>query len=432
MLLLLGFLVLVQTALLVMAALTLDRGREDMRLFLSAASGQPGTASARTQDAPKAPDAQGAPDVSNVPHVPNVPHAGRELPAAGQRLSAAQPPVSASGPASGGVLSLSQPGSVAPFRQQPLSPAQAAGPVGVQLSGQGEMRQGEAGQAAAAGPADPSAPAGADAPADAKQLAALLARYPLEQPSDQSLDQQGTGKRPQPLLFAARANALAGALPSLRLTLDHAEAAASAGPVPDIGSFSATALEASLRKLSGARRLDRASVDRLLAIVPGIAAGREPAAPATSAAAGKPSPAAAAPGASAPSTALLMFTSPDCRHCQTMQALLGRLADNLAFPLLFMPLGSPARALYTQPGAQPAEEERARMQGWLDAASDWLVQVSGSRVTWVPCFVWVMDDEVRMATLNRRDVLVLAAWLNARCLAQQASGTQPARPGQQS
>lgn len=408
MLLLLGFLVLVQTALLVMAALTLDRGREDMRLFLSAASGQPGTASARTQDAPKAPDAQGAPDVSNVPHVPDVPHAGRELPAAGQRLSAAQPPVSASGPASGGVLSLSQPGSVAPFRQQPLT------------------------QAEASGPADPSAPAGADAPADAKQLAALLARYPLEQPSDQSLDQQGTGKRPQPLLFAARANALAGALPSLRLTLDHAEAAASAGPVPDIGSFSATALEASLRKLSGARRLERASVDRLLAIVPGIAAGREPAAPATSAAAGKPSPAAAAPGASAPSTALLMFTSPDCRHCQTMQALLGRLADNLAFPLLFMPLGSPARALYTQPGAQPAEEERARMQGWLDAASDWLVQVSGSRVTWVPCFVWVMDDEVRMATLNRRDVLVLAAWLNARCLAQQASGTQPARPGQQS
>lgn len=290
----------------------------------------------------------------------------------------------------------------------------AAGPA-AQLTGTATSQAAPASRAALPEPGVPAAPAGQPVPADPIDsiapidpidpagLAALLARYPLEAQAD------GPGRT---IRFAARAEAQASGLPSLRLVLEHSALADAAVSSPDVTfpAVSAAELEASVRKLSGARRLERAQADSLLATVPGIAAGAEK----TSA-----------------DTALLMFTSPDCRHCQTMQHMLGRLAERVSFPVLFLPLGreQSAKSLYTKPGAQPSPAEELRMQTWLDAATDWLVQAHGSTVTWVPCFVWIMGDDVRMATLNKRDVLVLAAWLNARC---PAPDTSPGRTGRHS
>lgn len=224
-------------------------------------------------------------------------------------------------------------------------------------------------------------------------LAALLARYPHASLQNHGAD---TIDKVNPILFGARKAFEAQAYPALRITAEGRE-----HKVPDIDTnMNPRDLEAILAKLASARTVSRARVDELLARVPGVLLAKDKAHDRT--------------------TALLVFTEPDCPHCKRAQGLLQGLP--LSFPVLLMPVGSgpSSLALYTREGTRPSQGELELVHSWLGLASDWFVGTCGAK-TFVPTFLWIRDNEARMGTLNSRELLVLLAMLNAQ-------GTTSAQP----
>ena len=217
-------------------------------------------------------------------------------------------------------------------------------------------------------------------------LAALLARYPHAELHNL---RAGTDDEVNPIPFGARKAFEAQAYPALRITAEGRE-----HKVPDIDTnMSPRDLEAILAKLASARTVSRARVDELLARVPGVLLAKDKAHDRT--------------------TALLVFTEPDCPHCKSAQGLLQGLP--LSFPVLLMPVGSgpSSLALYTREGTRPSQGELELVHSWLGLASDWFVGTCGAK-TFVPTFLWIRDNEARMGTLNSRELLVLLAMLNAQ------------------
>lgn len=217
-------------------------------------------------------------------------------------------------------------------------------------------------------------------------LAALLARYPHASLQNHGAD---TIDKVNPILFGARKAFEAQAYPALRITAEGRE-----HKVPDIDTnMNPRDLEAILAKLASARTVSRARVDELLARVPGVLLAKDKAHDRT--------------------TALLVFTEPDCPHCKRAQGLLQGLP--LSFPVLLMPVGSgpSSLALYTREGTRPSQGELELVHSWLGLASDWFVGTCGAK-TFVPTFLWIRDNEARMGTLNSRELLVLLAMLNAQ------------------
>ena len=226
-------------------------------------------------------------------------------------------------------------------------------------------------------------------------LAALLARYPHASLQNHGAD---TIDKVNPILFGARKAFEAQAYPALRITAEGRE-----HKVPDIDTnMSPRDLEAILAKLASARTVSRARVDELLARVPGVLLAKDK------------------DKAHDRTTALLVFTEPDCPHCKRAQGLLQGLP--LSFPVLLMPVGSgpSSLALYTREGTRPSQGELELVHSWLGLASDWFVGTCGAK-TFVPTFLWIRDNEARMGTLNSRELLVLLAMLNAQ-------GTTSAQP----
>ena len=226
-------------------------------------------------------------------------------------------------------------------------------------------------------------------------LAALLARYPHAELHNlrADIDDEVT-----PIPFEARKAFEAQAYPALRIT-----AAGREHKVPDIDTnMSPRDLEAILAKLASARTVSRARVDELLARVPGVLLAKDK------------------DKAHDRTTALLVFTEPDCPHCKRAQGLLQGLP--LSFPVLLMPVGSgpSSLALYTKEGTRPSQGELELAHSWLGLASDWFVGTCGAK-TFVPTFLWIRDNEARMGTLSSRELLVLLAMLNAQ-------GTTSAQP----
>ena len=219
-------------------------------------------------------------------------------------------------------------------------------------------------------------------------LAALLARYPHAELQNHGAD---TIDKVSPILFGARKAFEAQAYPALRITAEGRE-----HKVPDIDTnMSPRDLEAILAKLASARTVSRARVDELLARVPGVLLAKDK------------------DKAHDRTTALLVFTEPDCPHCKRAQGLLQGLP--LSFPVLLMPVGSgpSSLALYTREGTRPSQGELELAHSWLGLASDWFVGTCGAK-TFVPTFLWIRDNEARMGTLNSRELLVLLAMLNAQ------------------
>ena len=219
-------------------------------------------------------------------------------------------------------------------------------------------------------------------------LAALLARYPHAELQNHGAD---TIDKVSPILFGARKAFEAQAYPALRITAEGRE-----HKVPDIDTnMSPRDLEAILAKLASARTVSRARVDELLARVPGVLLAKDK------------------DKAHDRTTALLVFTEPDCPHCKRAQGLLQGLP--LSFPVLLMPVGSgpSSLALYTREGTRPSQGELELVHSWLGLASDWFVGTCGAK-TFVPTFLWIRDNEARMGTLNSRELLVLLAMLNAQ------------------
>lgn len=218
-------------------------------------------------------------------------------------------------------------------------------------------------------------------------LAALLARYPHAELQNHGAD---TIDKVSPILFGARKAFEAQAYPALR-TAEGRE-----HKVPDIDTnMNPRDLEAILAKLASARTVSRARVDELLARVPGVLLAKDK------------------DKAHDRTTALLVFTEPDCPHCKRAQGLLQGLP--LSFPVLLMPVGSgpSSLALYTREGTRPSQGELELVHSWLGLASDWFVGTCGAK-TFVPTFLWIRDNEARMGTLNSRELLVLLAMLNAQ------------------
>lgn len=219
-------------------------------------------------------------------------------------------------------------------------------------------------------------------------LAALLARYPHASLQNHGAD---TIDKVNPILFGARKAFEAQAYPALRITAEGRE-----HKVPDIDTnMNPRDLEAILAKLASARTVSRARVDELLARVPGVLLAKDK------------------DKAHDRTTALLVFTEPDCPHCKRAQGLLQGLP--LSFPVLLMPVGSgpSSLALYTREGTRPSQGELELVHSWLGLASDWFVGTCGAK-TFVPTFLWIRDNEARMGTLNSRELLVLLAMLNAQ------------------
>ena len=219
-------------------------------------------------------------------------------------------------------------------------------------------------------------------------LAALLARYPHAELQNHGAD---TIDKVSPILFGARKAFEAQAYPALRITAEGRE-----HKVPDIDTnMNPRDLEAILAKLASARTVSRARVDELLARVPGVLLAKDK------------------DKAHDRTTALLVFTEPDCPHCKRAQGLLQGLP--LSFPVLLMPVGSgpSSLALYTREGTRPSQGEVTIAHSWLSLASDWFVGTCGAK-TFVPTFLWIRDNEARMGTLNSRELLVLLAMLNAQ------------------
>ena len=225
-------------------------------------------------------------------------------------------------------------------------------------------------------------------------LAALLARYPHASLQNHGAD---TIDKVNPILFGARKSfeAQGNSYPSLTITAPGKE-----GSFPDTDTEIAPRdLEAILAKLASARTVSRARVDELLARVPGVFLTRDRGTDKT-------------PDTTS-GTALLVFTEPDCPHCKRAQGLLQGLP--LSFPVLLMPVGSgpSSLALYTREGTRPSQGELELVHSWLGLASDWFVGTCGAK-TFVPTFLWIRDNEARMGTLNSRELLVLLAMLNAQ------------------
>lgn len=219
-------------------------------------------------------------------------------------------------------------------------------------------------------------------------LAALLARYPHAELQNHGAD---TIDKVSPILFGARKAFEAQAYPALRITAEGRE-----HKVPDIDTnMNPRDLEAILAKLASARTVSRARVDEFLARVPGVLLAKDK------------------DKAHDRTTALLVFTEPDCPHCKRAQGLLQGLP--LSFPVLLMPVGSgpSSLALYTREGTRPSQGELELVHSWLGLASDWFVGTCGAK-TFVPTFLWIRDNEARMGTLNSRELLVLLAMLNAQ------------------
>lgn len=223
-------------------------------------------------------------------------------------------------------------------------------------------------------------------------LAALLARYPHAELQNHGAD---TIDKVSPILFGARKAFEAQAYPALRITAEGRE-----HKVPDIDTnMNPRDLEAILAKLASARTVSMARVDELLARVPGVLLTRDRGTDKTA--------------DTTSGTALLVFTEPDCPHCKRAQGLLQGLP--LSFPVLLMPVGSgpSSLALYTREGTRPSQGELELAHSWLGLASDWFVGTCGAK-TFVPTFLWIRDNEARMGTLNSRELLVLLAMLNAQ------------------
>ena len=223
-------------------------------------------------------------------------------------------------------------------------------------------------------------------------LAALLARYPHAELQNHGAD---TIDKVNPILFGARKAFEAQAYPALRITAEGRE-----HKVPDIDTnMNPRDLEAILAKLASARTVSMARVDELLARVPGVLLTRDRGTDKTA--------------DTTSGTALLVFTEPDCPHCKRAQGLLQGLP--LSFPVLLMPVGSgpSSLALYTREGTRPSQGELELAHSWLGLASDWFVGTCGAK-TFVPTFLWIRDNEARMGTLNSRELLVLLAMLNAQ------------------
>ncbi len=250
---------------------------------------------------------------------------------------------------------------------------------------------------------------------DAARLLELMQAHPLERADNPE----------RPLAFPARQRLLAsGDLPNVRLSMvgekDGARSEGSpgqAGALPDsvlFPSLTERSLERALSRISRARALDRDMVDELLARVPGIAASTAP--DGASAPDGTANPA-----APAPRTALLVFTEPTCPHCRTALRLLSRLEERLAFPVLLLPIGESRASLdlHARAGATLTDMEASQVGEWLGAATGALCAIEGTNAPRVPTFVWVMDGDVRVSTLTRSELFVLAASLNARELALQ-------------
>ena len=222
-------------------------------------------------------------------------------------------------------------------------------------------------------------------------LAALLARYPHAELHNL---RAGTDDEVNPIPFGARKAFEAQAYPALRITAEGRE-----HKVPDIDTnMSPRDLEAILAKLASARTVSRARVDELLARVPGVLLAKDK------------------DKAHDRTTALLVFTEPDCPHCQRAQGLLQGLP--LSFPVLLMPVGSgpSSLALYTKEGTRPSQGEVTIAHSWLSLASDWFVGTCGAK-TFVPTFLWIRGNEARMGTLSSRELLVLLAMLNTQATA---------------
>ena len=227
-------------------------------------------------------------------------------------------------------------------------------------------------------------------------LAALLARYPHASLQNHGAD---TIDKVNPILFGARKSfeAQGNSYPSLTITAPGKE-----GSFPDTDTDTEIAprdLEAILAKLASARTVSMARVDELLARVPGVLLTRDRGTDKTA--------------DTTSGTALLVFTEPDCPHCKRAQGLLQGLP--LSFPVLLMPVGSgpSSLALYTREGTRPSQGELELVHSWLGLASDWFVGTCGAK-TFVPTFLWIRDNEARMGTLNSRELLVLLAMLNAQ------------------
>ena len=158
-------------------------------------------------------------------------------------------------------------------------------------------------------------------------------------------------------------------------------------------------LEAILAKLASARTVSRARVDELLAHVPGVLLAKDK-----------------DKAHDNRTTALLVFTEPDCPHCKRAQGLLQGLP--LSFPVLLVPVGSgpSSLALYTKEGTRPSQGEVTIAHSWLSLASDWFVGTCGAK-TFVPTFLWIRGNEACMGTLSSRELLVLLAMLNAQATA---------------
>ena len=222
-------------------------------------------------------------------------------------------------------------------------------------------------------------------------LAALLARYPHAELHNL---RAGTDDEVNPIPFGARKAFEAQAYPALRITAEGRE-----HKVPDIDTnMSPRDLEAILAKLASARTVSRARVDELLARVPGVLLAKDK------------------DKAHDRTTALLVFTEPDCPHCKRAQGLLQGLP--LSFPVLLMPVGSgpSSLALYTREGTRPSQGEVTIAHSWLSLASDWFVGTCGAK-TFVPTFLWIRGNEACMGTLSSRELLVLLAMLNAQATA---------------
>lgn len=223
-------------------------------------------------------------------------------------------------------------------------------------------------------------------------LAALLARYPHAELHNlrADIDDEVT-----PIPFEARKAFEAQAYPALRIT-----AAGREHKVPDIDTnMSPRDLEAILAKLASARTVSRARVDELLARVPGVLLAKDK-----------------DKAHDNRTTALLVFTEPDCPHCKRAQGLLQGLP--LSFPVLLVPVGSgpSSLALYTKEGTRPSQGEVTIAHSWLSFASDWFVGTCGAK-TFVPTFLWIRGNEACMGTLSSRELLVLLAMLNAQATA---------------
>lgn len=185
-------------------------------------------------------------------------------------------------------------------------------------------------------------------------LAALLARYPHAELQNHGAD---TIDKVSPILFGARKAFEAQAYPALRITAEGRE-----HKVPDIDTnMSPRDLEAILAKLASARTVSRARVDELLARVPGVLLAKDK------------------DKAHDRTTALLVFTEPGCPHCKRAQGLLQGLPLSFPVLLVPVGSGPSSLALYTKKGTKPSQGEVTIAHSWLSLASDWFVGTCGAK-----------------------------------------------------